>query len=99
MTHQTRTVLQAFLDAPGEETYGYALTKASGVKAGSLYPILDRLVIEGWIEGRWEELDEHAEGRRRRRYYHLTADGARNARAAVHNDSTALRGLMPGWAR
>ncbi len=97
MSHQTRTVLQAFLDAPEDEVYGYALTQATGVKAGSLYPILDRLVSEGWLDARWEEVDERAQGRRRRRYYRLNAEGARRARQAVSTDSKALRSLMPGW--
>ena len=97
ISHQTRMVLQAFLDAPTEETYGYALSETTAIKPGSLYPILERLTTEGWIRARWEEVDEHAAARRRRRYYLLTAEGERNARTAVGNDSGALRALRPQW--
>jgi DNA-binding PadR family transcriptional regulator len=74
ISHQTETVLQALLDGP-KETYGFALAEATGLKAGTLYPILQRLLAEGWVEARWEEVDERAEGRRRRRYYQLTGRG------------------------
>ena len=37
----------------------------------SLYPLLYRLETRSWIEGRWVE----KAGRRRRRYYALTAEG------------------------
>ena len=97
ISHQTKRVLQAFLDAPTEETYGFVLAQATGLKAGTLYPVLQRLVDEGWVTARWEEIDESQEGRRRRRYYRLTALGERDARAAVNQESTGLRQLMPGW--
>ncbi|HTX32874.1 MAG TPA: helix-turn-helix transcriptional regulator [Solirubrobacteraceae bacterium] len=98
ISHQTRIVLQAFLDAPADELYGFELTKATRLKAGSLYPILQRLVSEGWLTARWEDIDQHQAGRRRRRYYRLSAKGAVNATEAVEHDSVALRGLMPGWS-
>src|SRR4051812_6749714 len=40
---------------------------------GSLYPLLYRLENRGWIRGRWIE----KAGQRRRRYYRLTAAGAK----------------------
>jgi len=99
ITHQTRLVLQAFLDAPEEDAYGFTLSQAAGIKTGTLYPVLQRLVVEGWLSSHWEELDEHAAGRRRRRYYRLTPEGERNARAVVGDDARPLRQLMPGWSR
>lgn len=98
ISHQTRLVLQAFLDRGDGETYGFELAQATGLKAGTLYPVLQRLLAEGWLTGRWEEVDEQAAGRRRRRYYRLTAEGERRAEAVVLGDTRALRGLMPGWA-
>jgi transcriptional regulator len=41
--------------------------------AASLYPLLYRLERRGWIAGRWVE----KAGERRKRYYRLTAEGAR----------------------
>lgn len=98
LSHQTRLVLQALLDHVDAETYGFELSRATGVKTGTLYPVLQRLLAEGWVSARWEEIDEHAEGRRRRRYYQLTPEGERHATAAVRRGTRALRGLMPEWA-
>ncbi|HEX7238008.1 MAG TPA: PadR family transcriptional regulator, partial [Gammaproteobacteria bacterium] len=39
----------------------------------SLYPLLYRLEERGWLKGRWVEKP----GQRRRRFYHLTAEGHR----------------------
>jgi PadR family transcriptional regulator len=39
----------------------------------SLYPLLYRLEERGWLHGRWVEKP----GRRRRRFYRLTAEGRR----------------------
>jgi PadR family transcriptional regulator PadR len=98
LSHQTKLVLQAVLDLPGDETWGFALSRATGLKAGTLYPVLQRLVDEGWLTSRWEEIDESTEGRRRRRYYSLTALGEGRARAAVATETSGLRQLMPGWS-
>jgi PadR family transcriptional regulator, regulatory protein PadR len=97
ISHQTKRLLQAFLDAPAEETYGFALSQATGLKAGTLYPLLQRLYDDGWLSSRWETIDESAEGRRRRCYYRLTASGEARARCAVDQETDGLRQLMPGW--
>ena len=59
--------------------HGYELSKLIEARSGgvvsfrvaSLYPLLYRLEKRGWIRGRWLE----EAGRRRRRYYRLTAAG------------------------
>jgi DNA-binding PadR family transcriptional regulator len=94
---QTRLVFQAFLDAPSDETYGFELAQATGLPSGTIYPILNRLADEGLIKSRWEEV-ETASQRRRRRYYQLTGEGRRVARAATVQQSEALRMLSPGWS-
>jgi PadR family transcriptional regulator, regulatory protein PadR len=61
--------------------HGYDLSKLIETRSGglltfrvaSLYPLLYRLEKRGWIQGRWIE----KAGQRRRRYYRLTAAGAR----------------------
>jgi len=92
----TLRVLRAFLDEPASEHYGLDLIECSGVGAGSLYPILSRLEHDGWLAGSWEQIDEHEEGRRRRRYYRLTAVGEVQARALLIETA---RSLLPPEAR
>jgi PadR family transcriptional regulator, regulatory protein PadR len=41
------------------------------VEEGSLYPALQRLLLQGWIAGEWSR----TEGNRRARYYQLTPAG------------------------
>ncbi len=98
ISHQTKLVLQVLLDAPSEETYGFELSSASGLPAGTVYPILRRLEEAGYVSGRWEEIDESEHGRRRRRYYRLTGEGRRRAREVTAEEAPALRLLVPGWS-
>ncbi len=90
-------VFQALLDAPAEDVYGLQVCRASGVGVGSVYAILRRLEDEGLLDGRWENLDPTDEGRPRRRYYHLNAEGRKIALRETRDDRQALRLLTPGW--
>ena len=106
LTLQVRLVLQAFLDAAGDEQYGLELIDATGLFPGTIYPILARLEQAGWLHSEWEIVDEHAAGRPRRRYYRLTADGATAASAATASAEHRRRvrprpapgGMTPGEA-
>lgn len=56
--------------------YGFELIEASGLGAGTVYPILRRLEDAGLLVGAWEAVSRsRAEGRPPRRYYRLTAAG------------------------
>ena len=75
----TDFLVLALLEA--EPRHGYELsklieTRSRGVvrlHVASLYPLLYRLERRGWITGRWVEKAHQ----RRRRYYRLTATGAK----------------------
>lgn len=83
-------VLAALMRAPREGRYGLQLADLSGVKAGTLYPILQRLEDDGWIEGSWEDVDPSAEKRPRRRYYRLTDLGEKCAESEIQLALEAL---------
>ena len=70
---QTLSVLAALCDQPSQWQYGYALAKQTGLKSGTLYPILIRLADRGMVEACWQ--DEPGPGRPRRHLYRLTAPG------------------------
>jgi PadR family transcriptional regulator, regulatory protein PadR len=70
---QTLSVLAALRDRPSEWRHGYALAKQTGLKSGTLYPILIRLAERGLVEACWQ--DEPQPGRPRRHLYRLTANG------------------------
>jgi PadR family transcriptional regulator, regulatory protein PadR len=83
MTLPTQLVLRAMLENPTREMYGLQICQVAGLPSGTIHPILARLEGIGWLESRWEDTDPHRQGRPRRRYYRLTADGAERARVAL----------------
>jgi DNA-binding PadR family transcriptional regulator len=100
LTKASAKVLGAFLNEPTHQQYGFGLMKTTGIKSGSLYPMLDRLERLGWIVGFDECIDEHAEGRPKRRLYRLTALGEREARPALvafYRDLGPVPGWLPGF--
>ena len=78
---QTLSVLAALSQQPSEWQHGYALAKQTGLKSGTLYPILIRLADRGLVEACWQ--DEPAPGRPRRHLYRLTSAGLASATGAL----------------
>ncbi len=74
---QTEAVLVALLQAASEWRHGYDLSRETGLKSGTLYPILMRLERQDWLQAVWE--DEPAPGKPRRHLYRLTAFGSEEA--------------------
>jgi len=83
MTQTTQAVLRALLEQPSAEMYGLEICARAELPSGTIHPILARLEKLGWLESSWEEIDPHAQGRPRRRYYKLSPDGAERARIAL----------------
>jgi DNA-binding PadR family transcriptional regulator len=101
MTLPTQLVLRAMLAEPTREMYGLQIGQAAELPSGTIHPILARLEGCGWLESRWEDIDPAKEGRPRRRYYCLSAEGAgyaRTALARVHTPRALLSRLRPGMA-
>jgi PadR family transcriptional regulator PadR len=76
-------VLRALLEDTSRDVYGLELVRATGVKSGTLYPLLDRLETDGLVTSRWEDADPHEVGRPRRRLYRLTGLGVHEARQVL----------------
>ncbi len=83
----TRAVLAALVGGRDEWSYGYPLSKASGVASGTLYPILARLTERGLLEARWEL--EPPRGRPPRHLYRLTQSGRALAQASIASQTVA----------
>jgi DNA-binding PadR family transcriptional regulator len=82
-------VIRALAAEPSRWRYGYDLGIETGLKAGSLYPILVRLAERGQLEAAWEE--SPPQGRPARHLYRLTAAGRELAAAPVPASATATR--------
>jgi PadR family transcriptional regulator len=81
MSPQTVSLLAVFLLHPKDWRYGYEMSRETGIKSGTLYPILMRLEGRGWLETRWE--DPREPGKPPRHMYRLTPGGLEMARDAV----------------
>ena len=77
LSQQTLQVLDAFLHDPKDWKYGYDISRNTGLKSGTLYPILMRLAERGLLETSWETAEI---GKPPRHLYRLTPDGLRFAR-------------------
>src|ERR1700760_4747388 len=86
---QTLAVLAVLCAQPAAWQHGYAIAKDTGLKSGTLYPILVRLADRGLMEACWE--DEQPAGRPRRHLYRLTPEGLARATAALADVTPAVR--------
>src|SRR6266446_4319122 len=84
LSAQTIQVLEAFLEAPKDWKHGYDISRNTGVKSGTLYPILRRLAENRLLETRWETAEI---GRPPRHIYRLTPDGLRFTRERLPSRS------------
>ncbi len=74
-SEQTTAVLLLLARQPSVWQHGYDLCQQTGIKAGSMYPILIRLADRGLLETAWEEAA--GQGRPPRHLYRLTGAGLR----------------------
>lgn len=77
LSPQTLQVLDAFLASPRDWKYGYDISRNTGLKSGTLYPILMRMADRKLLETSWETTEP---GRPPRHMYRFTPDGLRLAR-------------------
>ena len=96
---QTLAVLAALLDGvrldgatpegavpDGDWHHGYDLARRTGLKSGTLYPILMRMEARGLLEASWEHTEP---GRPPRHMYRLTPSGLQHARQHVRSGRAA----------
>jgi PadR family transcriptional regulator, regulatory protein PadR len=86
-THALVQVAMALVNDPTGRHWGYELSKKTGVRSGVLYPMLTRMLDEGWVEDGWEDPTTIRDKRPPRRYYELTNEG-RLALGAVLRDAS-----------
>jgi DNA-binding PadR family transcriptional regulator len=77
-SRQTRRLLAAMLEQPRSWRHGYELAKETGLKSGTLYPLLMRLNDQGLLDACWKESDQP--GKPPRHMYRPTTTGLALAR-------------------
>ena len=94
ITYATTAVLQAL---SGNCAYGFDIAAATGLRRGTVYPILRRLEEARLVDAEWEAPEDfHDEGRPARRYYRLTDAGRSLARTAGDRFPAAAMALSIG---
>jgi PadR family transcriptional regulator len=68
--------------------YGYQLSKETGLKSGTLYPLLIRLSDQDMLESQWQEPE--SPGKPPRHTYRLTSNGLALARAMAMTRKPAI---------
>ena len=94
---QTLAVLADLCATPSQWRHGYGIARDTGLKSGTLYPVLIRLADRGLVEARWE--DEQPAGRPRRHLYRLTPEGLAAATAALAQAPSAGQAPADGRGR
>jgi DNA-binding PadR family transcriptional regulator len=95
LSPQARKVLRALLNAPGHTGYGYGISQSTGLKSGTLYPILMRLAELNLVDASWESVQT---GKPPRHVYKLTARGIKLAidLRAAHGTAKLRAALAAG---
>ncbi len=97
LSPQTLLVLDAFLRQAEQWKYGYDLSRSTGQKSGTLYPILMRLAEHKLLETDWEPGEP---GKPPRHIYRFTQDGLHFARAnAAAHAASGLNQVALGLVR
>ena len=91
-SQQTLAVLAVLCEQPSEWRHGYELAKRTGLKSGTLYPILVRLAERGWLETRWVEPGRP--GLPPRHTYRLTGPGCALARSRLADAARPAAGRL-----
>lgn len=91
MSLQTRLLLETMVEEPLAWRHGYQISKDTGLKPGTLYPLLMRLGDLGYLASKWKAPEEP--GRPPRHIYRLTGAGIELAReVATGRDRVPARG-------
>lgn len=100
LTWPIRQVMLHLGRAPTAQHYGLEIARGTGLKSGTVYPILARLEAAGVVVSEREEVDPSAAGRPARRYYQLTGHGRAETdrvreEVAVAMDNPGFRRTLP----
>jgi PadR family transcriptional regulator PadR len=92
---QTLRVLERFVERPTAWRYGYELSRETGLKSGTLYPILMRLAKYSLLETKWVMTED---GVPPRHTYRLTPKGIEVVRTALAEVRSGRKVRRPAFS-
>lgn len=93
VTPTLRRLLAALIVRAADWRFGYDLSRETGIRSGTLYPLMIRLESAGLLATRWSA--PVTPGRPPRHLYRLTAEG----RALAQRLAQPAAALKPAFAR
>lgn len=94
------TSLQILASIRDGVAYGLDIVTHTGMPSGTVYPTLGRLKKSGFVRSSWEDQRvAEREGRPRRRYYELTAEGRVVLARGIERLTAAAADLAPQGSR
>lgn len=94
LSGHARALLGTLAEAGAGWRHGYDLARSTGLRSGTLYPLLIRLEGQGYLEAEWQP--SAAAGRPPRHAYRLTASGRELARRESEAGRPAASGRFRG---
>lgn len=91
---QTRALLVLLLQSPQQWRHGYDLARETGLKSGTLYPLLLRLADQALLEAKWVESAQ--QGKPPRHAYRLSPAGVALATSIAAAAQAGSRGRLAG---
>lgn len=82
-TRSTLAVAEVMLGNPGGRFYGYDLYRITGVRPGTLYPMLWRFERDGLLSSAWQDPGSMPTGQVHPRKYYLLTDHGREELSAL----------------
>lgn len=70
-------VIEALVNRRDSSTWGLEIVRATNLKSGTVYPILERLEGLGWVTSEWESNSQRTGPRRK--LYRLTSEALPSA--------------------
>ncbi|HEX3993194.1 MAG TPA: PadR family transcriptional regulator [Acetobacteraceae bacterium] len=89
-SRQARILFATLLNGARTWWHGYDLSKATGLRSGTLYPLLMRLSEQGLLESQWQ--DSERPGLPPRHIYRLTTSGQAHAQDFARAEAAAAIG-------
>ena len=82
-------VMEIFVETPKQKYTGAEIRVMTDRKAGTVYPLLSRMVTRGWLTSEWEPIDPEKDDRPPRRLYSVTDGGLARAKTILKRQRTA----------
>jgi DNA-binding PadR family transcriptional regulator len=89
LSKQSLALLEVLASRPSDWLYGLELANLTGLKSGTLYPILIRLADRSLLESRWLEPNER--GRPPRHAYRITGAGLKALEQSTSSSSRTAK--------